>query len=89
MVCFTYIPLIELAPPGELQQTALKSFLEFLKRSPMERSNPPEWLMEFFRLLEHSDGTPEGKTVIREEIKRSGDLVMNLYLELDRIAPKR
>ncbi len=88
MVCFTYIPLIELAPPGDLQQTALKSLIEFLKRSPVARSSPPEWLMEFSRLLSHSDGTPEGKTGIREEIKRSGDLVMNLYLELDRITAK-
>lgn len=88
MVCFTYIPLIDLAPPGDLQQTALKSLIEFLKRSPIERSSPPEWLMEFSRLLSHRDGTPEGKAGLREEIKRSGDLVMNLYLELERITAK-
>jgi hypothetical protein len=88
-VSFTYIPLIDLAPPGELQDTIVRSFVGFLRRSPVERNSPPEWFMEFTRLVLHGDGTQQGRNRILEEIGRTGDSVMNLYLELDVLAPKQ
>jgi hypothetical protein len=45
-VCFIYVPLLELAPPGELWDNVLLSYISFLKQSMVEKESPPEWYLE-------------------------------------------
>jgi hypothetical protein len=78
-VCYIYHPLLELVPPGELWESVLDSYIGFLKQSRVERENPPEWYFEVRRLLE-----PEREKVWRN-VQANGDLVMSMYVELDRL----
>jgi len=78
-VCYIYHPLLELVPPGELWESVLESYIGFLKQSRMERENPPEWYFEVRRLLE-----PEREKAWRT-VQAKGDLVMSMYVELDRL----
>jgi hypothetical protein len=76
-VCYIYHPLLELVPEGELWENVLESYIGFLKQSPVERENPPEWYFEVRRLLE-----PEREKVWRT-VQAKGDLVMSMIVELD------
>ena len=59
-VCFIYVPLLELVPPGELWDNVLLSYISFLKQSMVEKESPPEWYLEVDRLLELRDAETGG-----------------------------
>lgn len=81
-VCFIYIPLVELMPPGALRDKVLASYIRFLGSSPIQKINPPEWYLEVNRLLNLQDAGPEDQARIRREILDGGDDVMRLYAEV-------
>jgi hypothetical protein len=85
-VCFIYVPLLELVPPGELWDKVLESYISFLKQSEVERQSPPEWYFELRRLLELRDAEPAIQERVRLTVKAKGDLVMSMYVDLDRLA---
>ncbi len=85
-VCFIYVPLLELVPPGELWDNVLESYINFLKQPEVERESPPEWYFEVRRLLELDDAEPATQEKVRLAVKAKGDLVMSMYADLDRLA---
>lgn len=84
-VCFIYTPLLELVPPGELWDAVLDSFISFLKQSVVEKESPPEWKMELHRLLELEEAEPAAREKVVRAVQAKGDLVMSMYVELDRL----
>jgi hypothetical protein len=87
-VCFIYAPLLELVPPGELWGNVLESYINFLKQSALAKENPPEWYLEVHRLLDASAG-PRAQEKIWSMVKAKGDIVMSMYVDLDRLAGQR
>ena len=56
------------------------------RRAGIERTNPPEWYMEFHRLLDQY-GDRVKRSKVEEAVKAKGDIVMSMYVDLDRLAP--
>jgi hypothetical protein len=88
-VCFIYVPLLELAPPGELWDNLLLSYISFLKQSVVEKESPPEWYLEVDRLLELGDAGPEVLEKVWATVKAKGDLMMSMYVDLERMTGGR
>lgn len=92
-ICFAYLPLIEMIPTGSLRNSVISAFVGFLHSSEMQRNNPPEWLMEYRRLMAIRGLTPADKKAILDIERAAGDPVMTLYLDLDTLgsnaAPNR
>lgn len=84
-VCFIYEPLLELVPKGELWDSVLASYVSFLKQSAVEKENPPEWYLEFDRLLHLRRDQPAVPAKISEMVKSKGDLAMSMYVDLERL----
>ncbi len=87
MASETYGTLIELIPAHDLRGEILRSYIAFLRQSPLERDNPAEWYLEANRLINFHGTSQAERAWIRDEIKASGDLVMSLYIDLDTLAP--
>jgi hypothetical protein len=85
MMCFQYMALLETIPDGSLHDAVLRTYISYLKSSPMERESPPEWLIHVRRLFSITDATPDHLDRVRAEIRRSGSLTMSLYAELARL----
>jgi hypothetical protein len=88
-VCYIYKPLLELVPAGELWDNVLESYINFLKQSAVEKESPPEWYMEVRGLLELEDAEPAVREKVWAAVKAKGDLVMSMYVDLDRLAGPR
>ena len=88
-VCFIYVPLLELVPPGELWDNVLLSYISFLKQSMVEKESPPEWYLEVDRLLELRDAEPEVREKVWAMVKAKGDLIMSMYVDLERMTGGR
>jgi hypothetical protein len=82
-VCFIYVPLLELVPPGELWASVLESYINFLKQSVVQKESPPEWYMEVRRLLELEDAEPAAREKALKAVQAKGDLVMSMFVQLD------
>jgi hypothetical protein len=87
-VCFIYVPLLELVPQGELWDNVLESYIRFLKQSEVEKESAPEWYFEFRWLLELEDAEPAAREKVQLTVKAKGDLVMSMYADLNRLAPR-
>ena len=81
-VCFIYTPLLELAPPGQLWESVLQSYVSFLKDPVVQKESPPEWYLEVSRLIDLRDADPATRAKALETIKARGDLVMSMYVDL-------
>jgi hypothetical protein len=88
-MCLQYAALLDIIPPGPLHETVLQTYISFLKTSPMELENPPEWLIHVERLFGVTDATPEHLEHVRAEVRKNGNLAMSLYAELARLDAKR
>jgi hypothetical protein len=84
-VCFVYTPLLELVPPGQLWESVLQSYVSFLKDPAMQKGSPPEWYLEVSRLIQLPDADPATRTKVLETIKARGDIVMSMYVDLERL----
>jgi hypothetical protein len=78
-----YAVLIELIPARDLRGEILRSYISFLRQSPLARDNPPAWFLQVKRLINFGGDVEPERTWIHGEIKASGDLVMNLYVDLE------
>ena len=81
-MCFMYAPLVELIPAGPVRDRVLRSYILFLRRSPIESDSPPEWFLELERLINLREANEVERAHIRDEIRESGDDLMNLYVEV-------
>jgi hypothetical protein len=67
----------------------LESYISFLKQSTVESESPPEWYLEVNRLLELRDAGPAAREKAWDMIKAKGDVVMSMYVDLERLAGDR
>ncbi|MBN9663767.1 MAG: hypothetical protein J0H49_36545 [Acidobacteria bacterium] len=77
-----YRSLLDAAPDDALLNATIASFVGFLRDTPVKTENPAEWMAQFRRVLQ--PWAPAGQRSVamaREEIRRSGDAVMNLLAE--------
>ncbi|MGC4056395.1 MAG: hypothetical protein QM757_46955 [Paludibaculum sp.] len=77
-----YRNLLDAAPDDALLNGTIGSFVGFLRDTPVKAENPAEWMAQFRRVLQ--PWAPAGQRSVamaREEIRRSGDAVMNLLAE--------
>ena len=85
-VCFIYEPLLELVPKGELWDSVLASYISFLKQSAVEKAESARsgtWKSN--RLLELRRSEPAVHARISEMVKAKGDMVMSIYVDLERL----
>lgn len=77
-----YRSLLDAAPDDALLNGTIASFVGFLRDTPVKAENPAEWMAQFRRVLQ--PWAPAGQRSVamaREEIRRSGDALMNLLSE--------
>jgi hypothetical protein len=48
----------------------------------MQTDSPPEWYLELERLIKLREANEAERAHIRDEIRESGDDLMNLYVEV-------
>jgi hypothetical protein len=84
--CQVFVNLIDLIPPGSDRDQALGAFVNFVGNSTLQRQSPVEWYLEATSLLERVGGARNGEPdKIRDAFERSGNPVLILSNELDRL----
>lgn len=85
-VCFTYMGLLDIVPPGALREHLLHSLIDFLKNSEVEHNSPPEWYLEVSRLMQGTTDAPPAEAArIRNELRARGDPVMILLIDVQKL----
>ena len=74
-----YHGFLDLTPPDALRTRALRSFVEFLRRSDKDRDRRALWFAHVRRLLDRNDPT------IVTALDDSGDFVLTLYARAQRV----
>jgi hypothetical protein len=82
-----YTWLIDLVPAGSLHTQALRSFVEFLRRSETDASRRMLWFAFVNRLLEMTHGPFRNDVLTAMEYSHQPAIV--LYAKLERMAPER
>ena len=82
MKALMYRGVLDLAATDALLQSVMASFVQFLRDAPAKTESPAEWMIHFQRMvLPWSPGGMKGVAIAKEEIRRSGDGVMNLLVD--------
>jgi len=88
-VCMLYTQFIRAIPPGPMYDRVLHSHVLFLRGALIQKDSPPEWYVELNRLIHLYGASPAELARIGEEIKKSGDDLMALYVDLSRFEKTR
>jgi hypothetical protein len=83
-VCMLYTQFIRAIPPGPMYDRVLHSHVLFLRGALIQKDSPPEWFLEFNRMIHLYGASPAELARIGDEIKKSGDDLMALYVDLRR-----
>jgi hypothetical protein len=78
--------LIELMPRSSVRSLALRSFVEFMRNSHLDRDRRSLWFGFLTRLLEMARG--EDRREILAALENSGHPVLSLYARMERIAAR-
>jgi hypothetical protein len=82
---FLFGGLIELMPQSRVRTSALRSFVEFMRNSDVDRDRRPLWFAFLTRLLEMARGAERRE--ILAALENSHHPVLSLYARMERIAP--
>jgi hypothetical protein len=88
-VCMLYTQFIRAIPPGPMYDRVLHSHVLFLRGALIQKDSPPEWFLEFNRMIHLYGASPAELARIGDEIKKSGDDLMALYVDLRRFEKTR
>jgi hypothetical protein len=83
-----YSDLLAVTPPGPNRDLVLRATHDYLRTSRMENESRIEWFLPTNVLLGRVLLDPLGLGKFSEELRGSGDAVISLYAELDRVAPR-
>ncbi len=84
-----YEALLELAPPGELSDRALESFMSFLKSSGLAEQRPVEWYWHARSTLDRvMASSPHTAAKLAAAYRSSGNIILTLDAALDAAAPQ-
>jgi hypothetical protein len=81
-----FTSLLELAPQGAVRTRAIRSFVEMLRRSDLDREGRATWFLFMNRLLELSRGSD--RRLILSTMEQTDHPVLALYAKLERLAPQ-
>jgi hypothetical protein len=82
MKALMYRGLLDVAVTEPLLANIMSSFVRFLRDAPEKTESPAEWMLHFQRMVQPwSPGGMKGVAIAKEEIRRSGDGVMNLLVD--------
>jgi hypothetical protein len=82
-----YGALLEISPDGKLRDSLLKSYVNFLATSPIQRESPPEWVVWVNHLIDSKEVRDQKEWL--NQIEASGDATLRLYVGLARLAMDR
>jgi hypothetical protein len=90
--CVLYWALLELVPPGgAVRDLVLTDYVAFLRKPTIQQDSPLEWFMHIRDLLDLSRRTapemPPKRTKLLDAFNASGDPVLRLYANLERLLP--
>ena len=81
--------LLELAPPGDLNDRVLENFMGLLKSSSMQQQDPVEWFWQARTAIERvRPGHPELDGKIRTAYRGSGSIILMLESMVEKVAPE-
>jgi hypothetical protein len=80
--------LLAVTPPGPSRDTVLRALHDYLRSSRLEVENRLEWFLPVNVLLGKVSLDPLGLGKLGEELRASGDAVIAMYAELDRVASR-
>jgi hypothetical protein len=86
--CSFYLELMNLASDAALQQTALKTLLEYLQANRNRAQTRIEWLLPLNLLIGRMSLDPHGLGALLEDLRHAPDPVIALYLQLEAAAPR-
>ncbi len=82
MRALSYTALLDVASTDEQLTSVLGSFIPFLRDTPAKQTVPGEWLIHFRRAVApRAPGGVRSTAIALNEIRRSGDMLMNLLAE--------
>jgi hypothetical protein len=82
MRALAYRALLDMAMTDGLLASVMSSFVQFMRSAPAKTESPAEWMIHFQRMvLPWSPGGMKTPAKAKEEIRRSGDAVMNLLVD--------
>jgi len=79
--------LIELMPSSDVRTRALRTFVDFLRLSDLDRDQRPLWFAFMTRLLELAQGADRRE--ILDALENSHHPVLSLYARMERVVPSR
>jgi hypothetical protein len=83
--CLVLTPLIELVPPGSLNDKLLADYVDFIGNSNLYRQSPVEWFLEPRTLLDRLEPNKIVHAKILDAYQRSGNPVLSLEVALERV----
>ena len=85
--CYLLSSLVNVVPNGPAREQVLRAYIEFLRRNSYQRTNRVEWFLPVNTLLVRVMVDP-ALAGLAAEMRHTGDPVMAMYAELDRLAPR-
>ncbi len=81
-----YQALLELAPPGDLADRVMQSYVDFLRNSPLAQQNTVEWFAPALATVARiRPGHPEQAARLLASFRASGNIVLMLEAMLGSI----
>jgi hypothetical protein len=85
--CYLLSSLVNVVPNGPARELVLRGFLDFLRRNTYQQTNRLEWFLPVNTLLLRITTDP-ALASLAEEMRSTGDPVMAMYANLDRLMPR-
>jgi hypothetical protein len=82
--CTVLTALIELVPPGSLNDKLLAEYTDFISNSNMYQQSPAEWFLEPRTLLDRFQPTTAVRAKMLEAYQRPGNPVLGLEVALEK-----
>jgi hypothetical protein len=82
--CIVLTALIELAPPGPLNDKLLVDYVDFIGNSNLYQQSPAEWFLEPQALLDRFQPSTAMRAKILDAYQRPGNPVLSLEVALER-----
>jgi hypothetical protein len=82
--CIVLTALIELVPPGSLNDKLLADYVDFISNSSLYQQSPAEWFLEPQALLDRFQANASMRAKVLDVYQRSGNPVLSLEVALER-----
>jgi hypothetical protein len=82
--CIVFTALIELVPPGSLNDKLLADYIDFISNSSLYQQSPAEWFLEPRALLDRFQANTSMRAKVLDAYQRSGNPILSLEVALER-----